>query len=115
MFIAVGYGLEGSLPDVTVNRIVDFEMIPEFKVGGPDAYARGVRNALAVLAPLASGEVQGYEPMPFSLRWPRVECAQNNSLVAFTSPKRSRGSFKNFSSGSGGFSAASGWSWHFSF
>ena len=63
VFIAVGYGLEGVLPDVTVNRIVDFEMIPEFKVGGSDAYARGVRNALAVLAPLASGEIQGYEPM----------------------------------------------------
>ena len=39
VFIAVGYGLEGILPDATVNRIIDNEVIPEFKVGGPDAYA----------------------------------------------------------------------------
>ncbi len=51
VFIAVGYGLEGAIPDVTANRIIDMEMIPEFKVGGPDAYAWGIRNALAVLGP----------------------------------------------------------------
>ena len=57
VFIAVGYGLEGAIPDVTANRIIDLEMIPEFKVGGPDAYAWGIRNALAVLGPMASGEI----------------------------------------------------------
>ena len=138
VFIAVGYGLEGVLPDVTVNRIVDFEMIPEFKVGGSDAYARGVRNALAVLAPLASGEIQGYEPMAplgaagmvvallffgFLFLLPVLiaaavvrKYARNNNLgalvafmlVANRSAKRSRGSFKNFSSGRGGFSGSGG-------
>ena len=49
VFIAVGYGLEGAIPDVTANRIIDLEMIPEFKRGGPDAYARGIRNAVDVL------------------------------------------------------------------
>ena len=41
IFIAVGYGLEGVLPDATVNRIIDNEVIPEFKIGGPDGYAWG--------------------------------------------------------------------------
>ena len=62
VFIAVGYGLEGAIPDITANRIIDLEMIPEFKRGGPDAYGWGIRNALDVLGPMASGEIQEYEP-----------------------------------------------------
>ena len=133
VFIAVGYGLEGAIPDVTANRIIDIEMIPEFKVGGPDAYGWGIRNALAVLGPLASGEVQGYEPgaplgamgmivallfFSFLFFLPAIifgfvvrRYARNNNLGALVammllanqSANRSRGSFGNFSSGSGGF------------
>ena len=138
VFIAVGYGLEGAIPDVTANRIIDMEMIPEFKVGGPDAYARGIRNALAVLGPLASGEIQEYEPgaplgaagmivallffgfiflVPVIIALGAVrKYGRNNdlgSLVALMllanhSASRSRGSFGNFSSGGGGFGGSGG-------
>lgn len=140
VFIAVGYGLEGVLPDATVNRIIDNEVIPEFKVGGPDAYAWGIRNALLAIGPLASGEVQGYDPVAplgaagmlvlllffgFLFLIPILivalvvrRYARNNNLgalVAFmllanSSAKRSRGSFGNFSSGGGGFSGSGGFS-----
>ncbi len=137
VFIAVGYGLEGVLPDATVNRIIDNEVIPEFKVGGPDAYAWGIRNALHVIGPLASGEIQGYEPVAplgaagiivtllffgFLFLLPILivafvvrKYARNNNLgtlvafmlVANRSAQRSKGSFKNFSSG-GGFRGSGG-------
>src|SRR5690349_6240213 len=32
-YIAVGYGLEGVIPDITANRILDDEIFPRFKNG----------------------------------------------------------------------------------
>ena len=128
----MGYGLDGVLPDATVNQIIDNELIPEFKVGGPDAYAWGIRNALHVIGPLASGEIQGYEPVAplgatgmivallffgFLFLLPILivafvvrKSARNNNLgtlvafmlVANRSAHRRKGAFKNFSSGGGG-------------
>ena len=138
VFIAVGYGLEGVLPDATVNRIIDNEVIPELKVGGPDAYAWGIRNALVVIGPLASGEIQGYEPVAplgaagmivallffgFLFFLPILivalvvrKYASNNNLgtlvafmlVANRSAQKRKGAFKNFSSGRGGFRGSGG-------
>ena len=137
VFIAVGYGLEGAIPDVTANRIIDIEMIPEFKLGGTESYAWGIGNAVAVLGPLASGEVKGYEPGSadsgvmfvflffffFIIIVPIIIVAgvvrsygKNNdlgSLVAFMllanqSAKRSKGSYGSFSSGSGSFGGSGG-------
>lgn len=46
--IEVGYGLEGNLPDVLCGRIIDREIIPNFKTGNFDA---GVTNGVhAILA-----------------------------------------------------------------
>ncbi|MBN2638734.1 MAG: TPM domain-containing protein [Bacteroidales bacterium] len=61
-FIAPGYGLTGVIPDATAYRIVQDEMIPEFKKG--DYYA-GVNKAVDVLIKLASGEIsaKGYNKM----------------------------------------------------
>src|ERR1700760_1879054 len=33
VYIAIGYGLEGAIPDVTAKEIVDNEIIPHFKEG----------------------------------------------------------------------------------
>ena len=33
VFISVGYGLEGVVPDITAGRIIDTEMLPEFRKG----------------------------------------------------------------------------------
>ncbi len=54
VFVAVGYGLEGVIPDVVANRdIVDHEMIPRFQAG--DIYG-GLANGARVIMSLASGE-----------------------------------------------------------
>jgi len=54
-FIAVGYGLEGAIPDAIAKRIVEQEMIPLFKQG--NNYA-AVKSAVEVLAKLATGEIK---------------------------------------------------------
>ncbi|MFA5849412.1 MAG: TPM domain-containing protein [Bacteroidales bacterium] len=58
VFIATGYGLEGALPDAICKRIVENEMIPEFR---SDNYLGGVDKALAVIMPIAAGEISSAE------------------------------------------------------
>lgn len=53
-FIAIGYGLEGIVPDAIAKRIVENEMIPFFK---DNDYYGGIDAALNVLFPLLSGEI----------------------------------------------------------
>jgi len=54
VYIAVGYGLEGAIPDAIVNgNVVDFEMIPRFKEN--DIYG-GLSAGTKVIMGLASGE-----------------------------------------------------------
>lgn len=54
VFIAVGYGLEGAVPDVYAKRIIENEMIPRFR---EDDYFGGVALACGTLMQLASGEI----------------------------------------------------------
>ena len=54
VYIAVGYGLEGAIPDAIAKRIVENEMIPRFK---ENDYTGGVAAALNVLMRLAAGEI----------------------------------------------------------
>lgn len=54
VFIATGYGLEGALPDAICKRIVENEMIPQFRTGN---YIGGVYKALEVIMPIAAGEI----------------------------------------------------------
>lgn len=58
VFIAVGYGLEGVIPDAIAKRIVEREMIPRFKNG--DMYG-GVSDGIEVLMGLASKEFTAKE------------------------------------------------------
>jgi uncharacterized protein len=54
IYVAVGYGLEGVIPDAVVNRnVVDYEMIPHFKEN--DIYG-GLQAGTKVIMGLASGE-----------------------------------------------------------
>ncbi|MBV5334914.1 MAG: TPM domain-containing protein [Sulfuricurvum sp.] len=54
IFVAVGYGLEGVIPDAVANRnVVDYAMIPYFKQN--DTYG-GLAAGTKVLMSLASGE-----------------------------------------------------------
>lgn len=56
--IAVGYGLEGVVPDAIASRIVRNEMIPEFQKGD---YYQGIQNASKVLMQLSGGEYTAEE------------------------------------------------------
>ncbi len=66
VFIAVGYGLEGAIPDLIAKRIVEEEILPRFRNG--DLYG-GMDKATTVLMALAKGEIDaksyGKEPVPW--------------------------------------------------
>lgn len=51
--IAVGYGLEGVVPDAIASRIIRNEIIPQFQNGN---YYAGINNATDVLMKLSGGE-----------------------------------------------------------
>ena len=53
IFIAVGRGLEGAIPDITTKQIIDNECIPAFKNQG---YYDGIYAGATVLMQLARGE-----------------------------------------------------------
>lgn len=53
VFIATGYGLEGSIPDVLAKRIVDQLIVPNFRMGD---YYEGLDKATDMVFKLASGE-----------------------------------------------------------
>ncbi len=57
-YIAVGYGLEGAVPDITANQIVDNEIIPRFKDGN---YYDALNVATDVLISLAKKEYSSDE------------------------------------------------------
>ncbi len=59
-YIATGYGLEGAIPDVTAKRIVENELIPNFKEGN---FFRGLSETVDAIIKAAAGEYtapQGY-------------------------------------------------------
>lgn len=53
VFIAVGRGLEGAIPDITAKQITDNEVIPEFK---KNRYFNGVLAGCETIMELARGE-----------------------------------------------------------
>ncbi len=52
-FIGTGYGLEGAIPDLTCQKIVDHELLPNFKSG---ENFKGLDDATTVLMAIAQGE-----------------------------------------------------------
>lgn len=54
LFIAIGYGLEGAIPDLATKRIREEEMYPYLKSG--DNYT-AIDNAITKLMGLAKGEI----------------------------------------------------------
>ena len=54
VFIAVGYGLEGAVPDITARKtIISNEILPDFKLND---YYTGLDKATTVLMKLTAGE-----------------------------------------------------------
>jgi uncharacterized protein len=56
MFVQVGYGLEGALPDAICKRIIAEQIAPRFKVGDFDG---GLSAGVASLIAAAKGEYRG--------------------------------------------------------
>ncbi len=54
--IEVGYGLEGTLPDVTAKRIIEDEIVPRFRDGD---YPGGVRAGAEAMMAAVKGEYRG--------------------------------------------------------
>jgi uncharacterized protein len=52
-FITAGYGLEGAIPDLTCAEIVDYEILPAFRLND---YFGGLSNATSIIMSLARGE-----------------------------------------------------------
>lgn len=133
VYIAVGYGLEGIIPDITARRIVENEILPAFR---SENYFQGLDNATNVLMQLAAGEFPASEYaqqeevppgavfVPFILiillvfflsRRRRNYASPGKSIPFWTlfwllshGSRGSRGSFGNFNSGRGSFSPGRG-------
>jgi uncharacterized protein len=65
VFIATGYGMEGSVPDITAKEIVDNEILPNFKEAadssGHDNYYRGFDLAADAIIKASRGEYKAPE------------------------------------------------------
>lgn len=136
VFIAVGYGLEGVVPDAISKRIVELEIIPNFQQG---LYFKALDDATNTLISLTRGEFTADEYLKkhggnlaaesgtfvlFILiiiisiiararRTRQYAMGRNipfwTALFLVSSASRSnRGSFGHFSSGSGGFGGFGG-------
>ncbi len=135
VFIATGYGVEGAVPDAIAKRIVEVEILPEFRKGN---YYAGLNKAVTRLMELTRGE---YTAAEYYKRTSRKESGDIWGLLIIlflfflfffggSSKKRrhstmgrnipfwtlfflggagrSGGSFSDFSSGSGGFGGFGG-------
>ena len=62
-FLAIGNGLQTAITDLTAGRIIDKELIPQFKLKD---YYQGISDASDVLIELASDEIsqKNYKPKP---------------------------------------------------
>ncbi|UTW67047.1 TPM domain-containing protein [bacterium SCSIO 12643] len=134
VFIAIGYGLEGAIPDATTKLIVENDMIPYFKQG---RMFEGVESGLQVVKALAVGEYSsdayanrggsgGFSFFPFLLlivviiisMVSRARAARSYSvghdipfwtaLMLMNQSRGHRGHYDNFTSGGGGFGGFGG-------
>jgi uncharacterized protein len=56
LYIQVGYGLEGALPDALAKQIIDNEITPRFRAGDFDG---GLRAGVTAILQAAKGEYKG--------------------------------------------------------
>lgn len=132
VFIAVGYGLEGVVPDAIAKRIVEIEMIPKFK--NNDLYG-GINAGIDVLIKLTKGEFTAdeYKKQTEGNSWliallffgiliiifvSKFSVAKKYSetnhvslitaLFLLSSMSNHSGSYSNFSRGGGSFGSSSG-------
>ena len=103
VFIAVGRGLEGAIPDITCNQIVQNELLPSFK---NKQFYEGITNGVKVLESLAKGE---YNSDQYASKMSRQETITTLVVLAiiilivlFMFFTRKRGGGGGWTIGSGG-------------
>jgi len=120
MFIQVGYGLEGALPDALCKQITEYQIKPQFKNGD---YSAGLTAGVNAIIAAAKGEYKG---TGVTVREKSARHAQDYSkliiilvIIAFivlraaVGPRRggwaySSGGWGGFSGGGGGGSSSFG-------
>ena len=136
IWIATGYGLEATLPDALIKRIIENEITPQFKGG---RYFHGLKSGVDAMILATKGEYegqgngnsgsrQGKQAIPLIIFigfiWLIVMATKGlqvkryagmNGLSFWTawmllnsSRRRHGGSWSSFSGGSGGFSGGGG-------
>jgi uncharacterized protein len=121
MFIQVGYGLEGVLPDATCKQITEYEIKPRFKAGD---YAGGLTAGVNAIIAATRGEYKGIGSTVYSRK--HNGAGPNPAILAWLFPGffillilLSRGARRNgwiigsggwggYSGGGGGFSGGGG-------
>ncbi|MEO6000279.1 MAG: TPM domain-containing protein [Chitinophagaceae bacterium] len=76
--IEVGYGMEGSVPDITAKQIIDNEITPNFRQNN---YYRGFDEAASAIIRAASGEYKA----PQGYRKP-TKSGRGGSILSFLIP-----------------------------
>jgi uncharacterized protein len=116
MFIQVGYGLEGKLPDATCKRIIEDEIKPHFRNNDFDGgLSAGVAAILAATrgeykgSGRTAGESSGSQDMGQFIVLGGIVLFF--ALIIFFSVKvrRAGGSWHGITLGSGGWSSGGGW------
>ena len=115
MFLQVGYGLEGALPDALAKRIIDNEITPRFRKGDLDG---GLSAGVAAILAATKGEYKGTNRTMAEQRYHQAVSGMIPlvfivlvALVIILAIFRARGGFVSgggWSLGSGGFPSG-GW------
>jgi uncharacterized protein len=74
--IETGYGLEGAIPDIAANRVIQEYLVPRFRQGD---FGGGIEDATAVLVKLVDGEPL---PAPVSRNQPGARDGGDSVLPA---------------------------------
>jgi uncharacterized protein len=117
MFIQVGYGLEGALPDATCKRIIEDEIKPRFRNNDFDG---GLSAGVAAILAATKGEYKGTGrtagESPGSLGAGQFIVFAGVVLflalviiIFFLKARRAGGSWQGIALGSGGWSGGGGW------
>jgi uncharacterized protein len=116
MYLQVGYGLEGALPDALAKRIIEQEIKPHFRNGDYDG---GLSAGVAAILAATKGEYTGSgrtlaeQGRRISSAFAKIILVVILLVLVFLS-RRNRGSGLGYASsgwilGGGGFSGGGGW------
>lgn len=117
MFLQVGYGLEGVLPDALCKRIIDEQIAPRFKAGDFEGgLTAGVQSIMAA----SKGEYQGTGQTVAERRHSQLNVGTIIVLLVFgliallvlsslLRGLRTGGGWGGWTIGGGGFSRGGGW------